>query len=74
MSGYPRWIYAEQRPLKASFIAEVLASAADTSREGDGSRELRDRATGSGVEAGAGVRVPVEAMKRLQQRFSRRAP
>lgn len=73
MSGNPRWIYAKDggsRSLKSyrPLLAELVAAAAKESREREIVRPSRSE-RGSGDGAGAGVRVPDEALKRLQERF-----
>jgi hypothetical protein len=62
MSGNPRWMYARDGSSRephdfASLLAEVLAAAAEPSREREIARSSRsDRGSGGG--ASAGVRVP----------------
>lgn len=78
MSGNPRWIYSgdggSREPRDYSpLLAEILAAAAKRGREREIVRPSRSE-RGSVSGAGAGVRVPDEALKRLQQRYARRAP
>jgi len=80
MSGNPRWIYgydgSPRQPHDFTALLAGLAAAADGGREASSPRSAgsADRgvlAGGSATAAGAGVRVPVTSLKRLQEVMQR---